>query len=144
METKPRPFGVAFLSVVLMIGGVLDIIGSGLLLLEREDASVLDRMGGSSDEIAIYAITGMLIGIVVIAVAVALRAGSNFARYFIAFLAVIRLLGLAWAVATFAKGDWYDALVPAVVYALVAGYLLFDKDSQAFFEPPVAKADGAA
>jgi hypothetical protein len=137
MTTTPRPFGVAFLSIVLMVGGVLDIIGGGLLFLERNDDSVLSRMGNSSDEIAIYAIMTVFVGIVVIAVASALLNGSNFARYFIAFIAIIRVVALAFAVITYAKGDWYDALVPAVVYSLVAGYLLYDKDSRAFFEKPV-------
>jgi hypothetical protein len=129
-----RPFGVNLLAFVLMVGGALDLIGGFLLLLEREDRSVLDRMGGSSDEIAAYAIVTMLVGVVVIAIAAALRGGSNFARYFLAFLALIRIVGLLYAVATFAKGDWYDALVPAVIYTLIAGYLLFDKDAQAFFD----------
>jgi hypothetical protein len=129
-----RPFGVNFLAFVLMVGGALDIIGGLLLLLEREDDAVLDRMGGSADEIAAYAIVTMLVGVVVIAIAAALRSGSNFARYFLAFLAIIRIVGLLYVVATFAKGDWYDALVPAVIYTLIAGYLLFDKDAQAFFD----------
>jgi hypothetical protein len=137
MTTTQRPFGVAFLAIVLMIGGVLDIIGGGLLFLEREDISVRTRLGGSADEIALYAIMTIFVGIVVIAVAAALRNGSNFARYLIAFIAIVRVLAFLFAVVSYAKGDWYDALVPAVVYSLVAGYLLYDKDSKAFFERPV-------
>ena len=29
---------------------------------------------------------------------------------------------------------WYSAIVPTLVYALVAGYLFFDQDAQAFFD----------
>lgn len=133
MTTTNRPFGISFLSVILMVVGLLDIIGGGLLFIEREDQSVLVRMGGSSDEIAIWSIVTILIGIVVIAVAAALRNGSNFARYLIAFIAIVRIIALVFAVASYAKGDWYDALVPAVVYALIAGYLLFDKNTEAWF-----------
>lgn len=136
--TTNRPFGVAFLSVVLMIGGALDIIGGGLLFLERNDEKLLFRNDATADEIAAFAIMTIIVGIVVIAVAAALRNGSNFARYLIAFIAIVRILALLFAVASWAKGDWFDPLVSAVVYTLVAGYLLFDKDAQAFFESPTA------
>ena len=112
---------------------LLDVIGGGFVFLDRNDKAVLERMGGSSDEVTAWALMSILVGLCVLAVAAALWAGSNLARYFIAFIALVRVLALLYALATFAKGDWYDALVPAVVYALVAGYLLFDKDSQAFF-----------
>jgi hypothetical protein len=133
-----RPFGVSLLAFVVMLGGALDLVGGLLLLLERNDDAVLDRMGGSADEIAAYAVMTMIVGLVVIVVGAALRNGSNFARYFIAFIALIRLASLAYVIITFAKGDWYDALVPAVVYTLVAGYLLFDKDAQAFYDRSAA------
>ena len=144
MTSTHRPFGVAFLSIVLMIGGVLDIIGGGLLFIDRNDESVLKRMGNSADEIALYAILTIFVGIVVIAVAAALRNGSNFARYLIAFIAIVRVIVLLFAIVSYAKGDWYDALVPAVVYSLVAGYLLYDKDSQAFFQQSAAGGTGSA
>jgi hypothetical protein len=135
--TSKRPLGVSLLSFVLMVGGVLDIIAGGLLLIERNDRAVLDRTGGDPDELAVYAIVTIFVGIVVIAVAAALRNGSNFARYLVAFIAIVRVLALLFAVVSWSKGDWFDPLVPAVIYSLVAGYLLFDKDSQAFFEKPI-------
>jgi hypothetical protein len=132
MPTTNRPFGVALISVVLLIAGALDIVGGGLLFLERNDVAVIQRMG-SADEIGAWSLGVMCLGVIVIVLAAALRNGSSFARYLIALIAGVRAVALLYAIASFAKGDWYDALVPAVVYGLVAGYLLFDKDSQAFF-----------
>jgi hypothetical protein len=132
MSTTNRPLGVALLSFVLMIGGALDIVGGLLLFTERNDDALARRIG-TSEEIAALALGGVLLGIIVIAVAAALRNGSNFARWLITFIATVRGIAFLYAVVQFAKGDWYDALVPAVVYCSIAAYLLFDKDSQAFF-----------
>lgn len=132
-NTVHRPVGVSILSVVLMIGGVLDIIAGGLLFLERNDEKLLFRNDATPEELAAFALMTIIVGIIVIGLAAALRNGSNFARYVIAFVALVRIFALLFTVASWAKGDWFDPLVSAVVYTAVAAYLLIDKNAQDFF-----------
>lgn len=129
-----RPFGVSFLSILLIIGGIFDVVGSIIFLLNRNNEDV-QRVGDvTSGQLTGYAIAGIVIGVVVILVAFALRNGSNFARYLIGFIALLRLATLIWLVIAYHSVHWYNAFWPMALYALVFGYLFFDEDAKRFFE----------
>jgi hypothetical protein len=51
--------------------------------------------------------------------------GSAFARLLIGVIALVRLIGMIWVYASFDREHWYEGLGSLVIYALVAGYLLF-------------------
>jgi hypothetical protein len=127
-----RPFGVSFLSLLLIIGGIVDVI-AGILVWFNDDAEVLKSISHTQGEIRTYAIVSIIIGVVVVLLGFALRRGSNLARTFIGLIALIRLGTLVWVVIAYHQVHWYQALWPAVIYLLVAGYLFLDEDAKAFF-----------
>jgi hypothetical protein len=129
-----RPFGVSLLSILIIIGGVFDVLGGILLLFERNDRESQVDFDMTSSQITWWAIGAIIIGVVAILVAVALRNGSQFARYLIAVIAAIRLISLIFALIRFDSIHWYHALVPLLVYGLVTYYLFFDKDAKGFFD----------
>ena len=128
-----RPFGVGFLSILIMIGGVLDVLASLSLLLDRNDDDLLEALDVSQGNLTTYAVVSLGIGIIVILVGYALRTAANWARLVIAIVAVARLITLFWVVAGLHSVHWYHAIWPTVLYMLVAGYLLFDDDAKAYF-----------
>jgi hypothetical protein len=132
--TGRRPFGVSLLSILIMLGGVFDVIGGVLLLFERKDREVLVDLDLTTNQITGYAVGAIVLGIIAILIGLMLRNGSEFARYLVAIVAALRLASLVFTIIRFDAIHWYSAIVPTVVYALVAGYLFFDKDAQAFFD----------
>ena len=116
-----------------MIGGVLDVLASLSLLLDRNDDDLLEALDVSQGNLTTYAVVSLGIGIIVILVGYALRTAANWARLVIAIVAVAWLITLFWVVAGLHSVHWYHAIWPTVLYMLVAGYLLFDDDAKAYF-----------
>ena len=132
-----RPFGVGFLSILIMIAGVLDVLASLSLLLDRNDDELLEALDVSQGNLTTYAVVSLGIGIIVVLVGFALRTAANWARLVVAIVAVARLITLFWVVAGLHSVHWYHAIWPTVLYMLVAGYLLFDDDAKAYFSQRV-------
>ena len=128
-----RPFGVSFLSILIIISGFIDVISSLVILLDRNDDDLLNALDVSQGNLTTYAIVSMGIGIIVVLVGFALRTAANWARLVVAIIAVARLISLLWVVISLHTVHWYHALWPTVIYVLVAGYLLFDEDAKAYF-----------
>ena len=122
--TVRRPFGVSLISVIIIIGGVLDIIGGILTISFRNDVQLLIEMKATKNEALWFGIFIIAIGVLAILVGLWLWKGSNVARLLVGVVVALRLIGTVWAFASFDKFHWYEGLVPLVIYAVVAYYLL--------------------
>jgi hypothetical protein len=131
-----RPFGVSLLSLLIVLGGILDIISSIFLLADSNDDDLLSELDVTSDDVTTYAWVTIIAAIIVIIVGYALRMGANWARLVIGIIALFRLASLIWVVASYHAVHWYHALWPTAIYLLVAGYLFFDKDAKAYYTQP--------
>lgn len=133
--TRPgtRPFGVAFLSVLIMAVGVIEAVGGILLLVQRLDEDLLSAVDVTAAQITTYALFTAMFGVIVFLVGLALRNGAMWARYVVTVIAVVRLASLIWVVVAYHSIHWYTALWALAIYALVAGYLLFDEDAKAYY-----------
>lgn len=128
-----RPFGVSLLSVLLYIGGVLNILAGVFSLFARGNNELLREMKATPNEITAYGIVAIVFGVLVMFIAHLLRRQSNFARLFVAVIAAIQLGLTIWAIVSYHAVHWYNAIAPLVIYALVAGYLFFDRDAKEYF-----------
>ena len=133
-DIDSAPVGIKILSWVVMIGAVLDLSFATLLFLDRNDRNTLAETGLDSGAIAIYAIALGLVGLIALWVGMQLQLGNNFARYVIAFIAGLRVLNLIYVVIFFERAHWFAAVVPAVIYGVVAAYLLIDDDVDRYFD----------
>jgi hypothetical protein len=127
-----RPFGVGFLSLVLVALGVLEVVAGVITLFQRGDSQLLSAIDLNASQITTYAVFTIMYGAIVVLVGLALRTGQSWSRYVVGGLAAVRLASLIWVVVAYHSIHWYSALWPMVVYALVAGYLFFDDDTKAF------------
>lgn len=133
MDTEARrPFGVSFMSLMIMALGILEAVEGFLVLFQRSNTDLLEATGVSSGQIATYAVFTIMFGVIVVLVGLALRTGQSWARYVVGVLAAVRLVSLIWVVVAYHSIHWYTAIWPMAVYALVAGYLFFDDDAKAF------------
>ena len=128
-----RPFGVSFLSLLIIIVGFLQL-GSGIvLLIERNNSDVIDALDAKSGNVTAVAIAVIVSSVIALLVGFALRGGANWARLVIAVLALVNLGVLVYAVTSSHQLHWYNVVWSTVIYAGVAGYLFFDDDAKAYF-----------
>jgi hypothetical protein len=120
-----RPFGVSLLSILVIIAGALDVLAGILSVSVRGDGDLLVELKGSQGEITAFGTGLIILGVIAIVVGFMLWGGSDFARILIGIIAVVRLIGTIWAFASFDREHWYEGIGSVVIYALVAGYLLF-------------------
>lgn len=128
------PFGVRFLSILLYVGAILDIIAGIVLITQRNDADLLDAIDATSSDVTTYGVVAIVMGVIVFLIASALRSGANWARFLVGLIAVVRVVGLVWVTVGYHRVHWYDSLAPTVIYVLVAGYLFFDEDARTFYQ----------
>ena len=133
MSNPHRPFGISFLSILLIIGGAVDFVVGLIALFNANDDTFLASTRATSTDVRTMAIVGLVFGVVVVFLGLALRRGSHVARGLISVVALLRVVALGWAIVAYNELHWYQALWPAVIYAAVAGYLLLDKDAKQFF-----------
>jgi hypothetical protein len=133
MATVARPFGVGFLSILIMAVGVIEVVGGILLLAQRLDEDLLSTVDVTAAQITTYGLFTAMFGVIVFLVGLALRNGAGWARYVVAVLAVVRLASMIWVVVAYHSIHWYTAIWALAIYALVAGYLLFDEDAKAYY-----------
>jgi hypothetical protein len=127
-----RPFGISFMSLMIMALGLLEIVGGVLILFQRSDADLLAAVDLTSSQLTTYAVFTLMFGVIVVLVGLALRTGQSWARYVVGVVAAVRLASLVWVVVSYHSIHWYSAIWPMVIYALVAGYLFFDDDAKAY------------
>jgi hypothetical protein len=125
MTVSQRPFGVSLLSILVIIAGALDVLAGILSVSFRGDDNLLVELKGSEGEITAFGSGLIVVGVIAIVVGFMLWRGSGFARILIGIIALVRLVGTVWAFASFDRAHWYEGIGSVVIYALVAGYLLF-------------------
>ena len=132
-STSNRPFGVSFLSLLIIVIGALQLGSAIILLIERNNADVLDSLDATSSNVTGVAIAVIVSSVIAIIVGAALRGGANWARILVAVLAVVNVGALVYAASSSHHLHWYNVVWSAVLYTLIAGYLFFDNDSKAYF-----------
>lgn len=143
MDIDRAPLGVKLLSAVVVVGAILDLSLAALMILNRSSTNLQAETGMSSGSLAAYAVVIGVVGLVAFAVGVGLRAGSPLARWVTIALALLRIVGLGFAMIAFDDRQWYTAIVPAIIYAVVAYYLLYDEEAKDYFGPGLQEHDTA-
>ena len=129
-----RPFGVSLISIIVIVAGALDIIVGILTISFRNDAELLVQLKATRNEALWYGIFIIAVGVVAILIGLWLWKGSNVARLLVGILVLLRLIGTVWAFVSFDKSHWYEGLVPLVIYAVVAYYLLAGPTAKQYTE----------
>ena len=136
MTASQRPFGVGLLSVLVIVAGALDVLTGILSVSIRGDGDLLVELKGSQGEMTAFGSGLIILGVIAIVVGFMLWRGSNFARILVGVIALIRLIGTVWAFASFDREHWYEGVGSVVLYALVAGYLLFGTTARDYTSAP--------
>ena len=136
-EAVGRPVGVAIVSVLAFISGVVDVISGILLIFETDNPDVNAALGGSSGVLA-ASIGSMALGLIVLVLSFGLWLGRWVSRMIVTVLQVLSLIqSLFLAVANLGNpvGEWASVFVSAIVLIL-----LWTKPASAFFNAGDASA----
>ncbi|WP_139416236.1 hypothetical protein [Agromyces laixinhei] len=120
-EAVSRPVGVAIVSILALLSGVIDIISGVLLIFRADDPAVAAAFGGSGGVFA-ASIGGMVLGAIVVILAFGLWVGGGWARMIITVLQALSLIqSLFLAVANLGHpvGEWASVLVSAIILILL-------------------------
>lgn len=128
-----RPFGVGLISLLLILNGLVSIGVGIMLLLHKSEDTILQALNVGEGHVTALAISAIAIGAIVLVLALALRGGSNFARFFLVFVWLAQIGLLIWAMIETHSVHWSHGLWSAVITGFAALYLLLDKDSRQFF-----------
>jgi hypothetical protein len=129
-STARRPAGVTLIAVLTWVGGVLDIVGGIVVLLNRADVALRGELGGES-AVTTSAIVSILLGVVVVLVASGLLRGSSGARVLVTVVQVLAILGYAYT-AFLIPGDFAWSAVGALLSLLVVVLLWTGRASDFF------------
>ncbi len=114
-----RPGGVTFLGVLAYVGGIVDIIGGSMLLVLVTGAAIVQNPvpGG-----LLTAITIIVAGIIVVAVAGGLLRGSNLSRL---VFTVVRVISIATQIVALTSGGiaLFAGIVSVLISAIVLSWL---------------------
>lgn len=136
-EAVGRPVGVAIVSVLAFISGVIDIITGILSIFDVDDPDVNAAFGGSGGLFA-SSIGSMTLGLIVVILSFGLWLGHPVARMIVTVvqaLSLIHSLFLAVAYLGNPVGEWASVLVSAIVLIL-----LWTRPASAFFSARGATA----
>lgn len=86
MNANPRPVGVTVLVVLLWIQAIFGILVGLFLILEQNDAAIIEHTGESSGALGAIGWGAVVVGLITALAAAALGAGNNFMRWVAAFV----------------------------------------------------------
>ena len=134
MNANPRPVGVTVLVVLLWIQAVFGILGGIFLIIEQNDADLIDHIGESSGTLAALGWFAVIVGVITAVVAWAIGGGSNFARWVAGLVAMLNLAGGIYSLIAF-DGVTRGQALWNILVALAVLYILFgERGSREFFE----------
>jgi len=118
---------------LMLIVGVLQAVSGAFVIIGRDKKEVLDALDATSSEATTIGIIMIVFGVFGVFVASSLRSAANWSRIFVGVIALANLVALIWAAISYHVLHWYNVAWPALVYALIAGYLFMDDDVKEYF-----------
>lgn len=129
-----RPFIVGLMGLLMYLQALVSIAFGVLLVLARNNDSVLGSTDIESGTALVLGIVLILVGLLLFLVARGLRHGSRAARNLVAFSELLGIAGAVYAIVTHAAGTSVAAGVGTIVGALVVLWILFGHEaSKRFF-----------
>jgi hypothetical protein len=127
-----RPGGVTLLAVLIMIGGVAQVIGGVLLILGHQNATVLRETGRSGDFLLSGGIAAIVVGLLYVLVSLGLSNGKGLARFLVGLLSLISVAGGIWAAGT-QHGTLFSRGLASAIVGFIILVLLYSPKANTFF-----------
>lgn len=128
-----RPGGVTLLVVLGVIQGIAGFAAGLFLVLDRDDDDLIARSAMSSNALVLVGVVSMIVGVIMIALAMALSNGSNLVRWLFGIVTIVHVAGGVWGVFGL-HGEQQLSAAFTVVFGLIILWILFGSErSDEFF-----------
>lgn len=125
-----RPAGVTTVGVLTWISGAINLITGLLLIFQTGNDDIVSKFGGSA-LLIVFAVSIMILGLVLLIVAGGILRGSNGARVVEVVLQGYSIVAAIWASLSVPTLLW--AAVISIVVSVAVILLLFTGRANAFF-----------
>jgi hypothetical protein len=126
-EHVRRPGGVTLLVVLGIINGIGGIIAGLVLVLDRDDAKLIDRASMSKDQLLWTGILVMIAGAVMVLLSIGLRQGSNIVRWLFGIVAMMSVATGVWGIFGL-HGEQQLSSAFQAVFGIVILWILFGSE----------------
>jgi|Tabmets5t2r1_1033131.scaffolds.fasta_scaffold72286_2 hypothetical protein len=128
-----RPISVSFIAIIGFIEGIIAIAAGLGLIVERNDANLLEHINRSSSTLTTYGVASIIWGALALLVAYGLWHGAGWARILVAILQVLALFGgilllFSWDGHYLWQGIWQ------IIVSLIVLWILFNPRADEFFQ----------
>ena len=131
-----RPFLLSLVTILMIIGGVLQIIAGVVLIVFNGNSDLQSDSGETSSTLLMLGVIALLFGLIHIWFAGMLRRGSRFARAVVLVFEVLQIIGAGWALIALHSQYRINAIITIAISLFVIWYLYGNQRSREFFGDP--------
>jgi hypothetical protein len=133
--TRPRrPVSVTLVMILMWLGAIATAASGIYLIVQAADPGVLADYGGNARIVRAVGIAQVLLGVVVALVAVGIGRGSEFARFLVTLVLILRIVADVFIAAQYGEAFVWQ-IVAAVLWSLFVLFLLWNSRAGGYFRP---------
>jgi hypothetical protein len=132
-----RPFLLSLVTILMIIGGVLQIVAGVVLIVLNGNEDLQRDSGESSGTLVTLGVIALVFGVLHIWFAGLLRRGSRFARAVVLVFEVLQVVGGVWTLIALHSQYRVNAIITIAIALFVIWYLYGNRRSREFFGDPV-------
>lgn len=129
----PRPVSIAIITVLLWIKAILGGLAGLLIIIERNDATLVDQADLTGEQLLYYGLAMLALAFVTALLAVGLAQRSTVVRTIIGVVMVVWVVGGLYAVISFSGAGRAQGVWQLVLALVVLFFLYVDEDGRAYF-----------
>ncbi len=129
-----RPGGVTLLVVLGLIQGIASIAGGIFLVVDKDNAELIDKSAMSENQLFGSGIGLIVVGTIMVVLSLALRNGSNFVRWLFGIFVMFNVAYGIWGIFAL-HGEQQMSAAFSAVFGLIVLWILFGNErTDSFFE----------
>ena len=128
-----RPFLLSVITILMILSGAFSVISGVILALFHNNDTLRHDSGESPSTLLSLGITGIILGLIHIWLALALRRGSRIARLLVGLYEFVVIAAALWALIALHAEYRVNAIVTILISLFVLWYLFVHQRSRLFF-----------
>jgi hypothetical protein len=128
-----RPLLLSVITILMILSGAVAVISGVILAVFSGNDSLQRDSGESSSTLLTLGISGIVLGLIHIWLAMGLRRGSRFIRALVGLFEIVQIAAAIWALIALHDQYRLNAIVTILISLFVLWYLYAHQRSRAFF-----------
>jgi hypothetical protein len=128
-----RPILLSIVTILMILSGAFAVISGVILAVFSGNDSLQRDSGESSSTLLTLGITGIILGLIHIWLAMGLRRGSRFIRGLVGIYEIVQIAAALWALIALHAQYRVNAIMTILISLFVLWYLFVHQQSRVFF-----------